>query len=144
MFNGRKRFFYQALVYDMTIDMRSYILKLHGLCMHSFYSILLVNQDASTLLSMCIRAAHIKEDVPWIFLPANVDVQFSHATICRQPKPDPSCGVEYDCKEKRVSEVIKGTVPTKCSSMFCPQTQASSAKKTSASWREKMCCARII
>ena len=28
------------------------------------------------------RAAHIEEDVPWIYLPANVDVQFSHATIC--------------------------------------------------------------
>ena len=97
----------------MTIDMRSYIWKLHGLCMHSFYSILLVNQDASTILSMCIRAAHIKEDVPWIYLSANVDVQFSHATIWRQPEPDPSCGVDYDGKEKRVSEIIKGTVPTK-------------------------------
>ena len=81
--------------------------------MHSFYSILLVNQDASKILSMCIRAAHIKEDVPWIYLSANVDVQVSHATIWRQPEPDPSCGVDYDGKEKRASEIIKGTVPTK-------------------------------
>ena len=92
--------------------MRSYILKLHGLCMHSFYSILLVNQDASTILSMCIRAAHIK-DVPWIYLSANDGVQFSHATIWRQPEPDPSCGVDYDGKEKRVSEIIKGKVARK-------------------------------
>ena len=98
----------------MIIDMRSYILKLHGLCMHSFYSILLVNQDASTILSMCIRAAHIKEDVdPWIYLSASVDVQFSHATIWREPEPDPSCGVDCDGKMKRVSEIIKGTVPRK-------------------------------
>ena len=62
---------------------------------------------------MSIRAAHIKEDVPWIYLSANVDVQFSHATIWRQPEPNPSCGVDYDGKEKRVSEIIKGTVPTK-------------------------------
>ena len=75
--------------------------------MDSFYSILLVNQDASTILSMCIRAAHIKEDVPWIYLSANDDVQFSYAAIWRQPEPDPSCGADYDGKEKRVSEIIK-------------------------------------
>ena len=59
------------------------------------------------------RAAHIEEDVSRVYLPANDDVRINHAAIWGQPESDPSCGVDDDGKEKSVSEVIKGTVPTK-------------------------------
>ena len=58
-------------------------------------------------------AAHIKKDVLWVYLPANDDVRINHATVWRQPEPDPSRSVDSDGKEKSVSEVIKGAVPTK-------------------------------